>query len=68
MSLPEPGAGQGDKGETREQAAAAILPALKYLADEAERAGLNNLADSIDYAIQVAVEAALADAEEAGGP
>ena len=54
-------------GETAEEAAAAILPALKYLANEAERAGLDHLANSIDYAIQLAAEAAQADASEVCG-
>ncbi len=52
--------------ESPEEAAASILPALKYLASEAERAGLDNLANSIDYAIKVAAEAVLTDGAGSG--
>ncbi len=50
--------------ETPEQAAACILPALKYLATEARRAGLADLAQAIDSAAVEAVTAMLSDAAD----
>ena len=46
-----------DREETPEEAAAAILAALKYLVGEAERAGLAHLARAIDSAGRTAATA-----------
>ncbi len=47
-----------DRQETPEEAAAAILAALKYLVGEADRAGLGQLADAIDSVVGTAAAAA----------
>ena len=53
-----------DRQETPEEAAAAILAALKYLAGEAEHAGLAQLAGAIDSVVGTAATAIIRPHDE----